>query len=196
MQFNGICNWKNNSGIKRKRKITQKELAEKINVSDKTVSKWETEKGLPDVSILEELAKALGTTITELLTGDLRENENVSGNMKKMHFYICPICGNVTMSVGQGVFACCGINLYEAEPEKCDENHQLTVETIDNEYHVSMNHPMSKTHYIFFIAYVTSNSCEMIKLYPEQDISIRFRKKGHGMLYAYCNKHGMFRMLI
>ena len=39
--------------------ITQKELAEKLNVSDKTISKWETEKGLPDISIVEELAKAL-----------------------------------------------------------------------------------------------------------------------------------------
>ena len=177
--------------LREKQKITQKELAEKINVSDKTLSKWETEKGLPDVAIIEELAKALGTSITELLTGDLRENENISGNMKKIHFFVCPICGNVITAVGQGVFSCCGITLYAAEPEKCDDAHWINLETVDNEYHVSMNHPMDKKHYISFVAYVTSDSCEVIKLYPEQDISVRFRRKGHGMIYAYCNRHGM-----
>lgn len=182
--------------LRERRKITQKELAEKINVSDKTISKWETEKGLPDVSIIEELAKALGTSITELLTGDLKENENVSSNMKRMHFYVCPICGNVIMSVGEGVFTCCGLTLFEAEAEKCNESHLICIETIDNEYHVSMQHSMSKKHYISFIAYVTSNDCEMIKLYPEQDISVRFRKKGHGVLYAYCNNHGMFKIAL
>ena len=60
--------------LREKRKITQKELAERISVSDKTISKWETEKGLPDIAIIEDLAKALGTSITELLTGDLIEN--------------------------------------------------------------------------------------------------------------------------
>ncbi|GAB5617259.1 helix-turn-helix domain-containing protein [Faecalimonas canis] len=182
--------------LREKRRITQKELAEKINVSDKTISKWETNKGLPDISVIEELAKALGVSIAELLTGDLRENENMSGNMKKVHFFVCPICNNVIMSVGQGSFACCGITLPEINSEKCDENHMISVETIDNEYYVSMKHSMGKSHYISFIAYATSNSCEIIKLYPEQDISVRFRKKGHGILYAYCNKHGMFRMII
>lgn len=179
--------------LREKRKITQKELAEKINVSDKTVSKWETGKGLPDVAIIEELARALGTSITELLTGDLRENENMSGNMKRMHFFVCPICGNIIASVGQGVFSCCGITLYGAEGEKCDEDHLLCVETVDNEYHVTLSHPMDKKHYISFIAYVTSDSYEIVKLYPEQDISVRFRKKGHGIMFAYCNRHGMFQ---
>ena len=177
--------------LREKRKLTQKELAEKINVSDKTVSKWETEKGLPDVAIIEELAGALGTSIAELLTGDLRENENAAGNMKKMHFYVCPVCGNVITAVGQGAFSCCGIMLYEAEPEKCDDSHRIQIETIDNEYHVVVDHPMDKKHYISFIAYVTSDGCQVKKLYPEQDISVRFRKNGHGIIYAYCNIHGM-----
>ena len=81
--------------LREKKKLTQRELAEAICVSDKTISKWEIGKGLPDVVIIEDLAQALGTSITELLTGDLRENENPSGNMKKMHFYVCPICGNI-----------------------------------------------------------------------------------------------------
>lgn len=177
--------------LREKRKMTQKELADQISVSDKTVSKWETGKGLPDVAVIEDLAKALGTSMAELLTGDLRENENQSGNIKKMHFYVCPLCGNIVTSVGQGTFSCCGVTLLEPEPEQCDENHDICVEDIDNEYHVTMNHSMDKKHYVSFLAYVTSGSFEVVKLYPEQEISVRFRKKGHGMLYAYCNRHGM-----
>lgn len=132
-------------------------------------------------------------TEKEILTGDLRTNQNVSGNMKKIQFYICPICGNVIAAVGEGHFSCCGITLPKQEPKLMDESHSLLVETIDNEYSVTMEHPMSKEHYVSFVAYVTSGSVEIIKLYPEQDISVRFRKKGHGMLYAYCNRHGLFR---
>ena len=182
--------------IREKQNITQKELADTINVSDKTVSKWETGKGLPDIAIIEDLAKALGTSIAELLTGDLRKNENPAGNMKKMHFYVCPVCGNIITSVGQGSFSCCGITLPEQECENCDEDHIINLETVDQEYLVTLNHPMTKRHYISFVAYVTSAGAEIVKLYPEQDISIRFRKKGHGLLYTYCNRHGMFRIVI
>lgn len=182
--------------LREKKKYTQKELAERLKISDKAVSKWETNRGLPDIGIIEDLAKVLGVSIAELLTGDCRENENSAGNMKRTHFYVCPICGNIITSVGCGAVTCCGVLLPEQEPEKVEEGHQLVVETVDNEYSVTMAHPMTKIHYISFIAYVTSDAVEMVKLYPEQDISVRFRKKGHGFLYCYCNRHGMFRMLV
>ena len=179
--------------LREKEGITQKELAEIICVSDKTVSKWETNKGLPDIGIIEELAKALRVSLAELFTGDLKINENVSGNMKKIQFYVCPICGNVITAVGEGHFSCCGITLPKQESESIDEEHSVFIETIDDEYSITMQHSMSKEHYVSFIAYVTSGSVEIIKLHPEQDISVRFRKKGHGILYAYCNRHGLFR---
>ena len=182
--------------LREKKKYTQKELAERLKISDKAVSKWETNRGLPDIGIIEDLAKVLGVSIAELLTGDCREHENSAGNMKRTHFYVCPICGNIITSVGCGAVTCCGVLLPEQEPEKVEEGHQLVVETVDNEYSVTMAHPMTKIHYISFIAYVTSDAVEMVKLYPEQDISVRFRKKGHGFLYCYCNRHGMFRMLV
>lgn len=59
-----------------------------------------------------------------------------------------------------------------------------------------MNHPMDKKHYMSFVAYVTSESCEVVKLYPEQEISVRFRRKGHGIFYAYCNRHGMVQQYV
>ncbi len=179
--------------LREKKGITQKELAEIICVSDKTVSKWETNKGLPDIGIIEELAKALRVSLAELFTGDLKTNENISGNMKKIQFYVCPICGNVITAVGEGHFSCCGITLPKQEPESIDEEHSVFIETIDDEYSIIMQHSMSKEHYVSFIAYVTTGSVEIIKLYPEQDVSVRFRKKGHGILYAYCNRHGLFR---
>lgn len=120
----------------------------------------------------------------------------VNGNMKKIQFYVCPVCGNIITALGEGDFSCCGKTLSCQEAETADENHQLCVETIDNEYCVTMEHSMSKEHYISFIAYVTSGTVEIIKLYPEQDICVRFRKKGHGMLYAYCNSHGLVRKIV
>lgn len=134
--------------LREKRKLTQKELAEQISVSDKTISKWETRKGLPDIVIIEDLAKSLGVSIAELLTGNLRENENPSGNMKKILFYVCPICGNIITSVGQGTFSCCGVTLPPLEAEACEETHQIQVETVDHEYYVTLDHPMNKKHSI------------------------------------------------
>lgn len=74
------------------------------------------------------------------------------------------------------------------------DRNRICIENIDHEYHVSMQYPMEKKHYLSFLAYVTSESVEVVKLYPEQEISVRFRRKGHGILYAYCNRHGMFRI--
>ncbi len=182
--------------LRERRKLTQKELSEKIGVSDKAVSKWETGKGLPDIGIIEELAGALGVSIAELLTGDLRENGNRSANMRKMCFYVCPVCGNVITSVGNGSFSCCGIMLPEIEAERAEEDHGIHIETVDNEYSVTVGHPMEKGHYISFIVYVTSDTLDLVKLYPEQGISVRFRKKGHGIVYAYCNRHGMFKTMV
>lgn len=56
--------------LREKEKMTQKELAAQLCVSDKTISKWETNKGLPDISIIEELAKALKISVTDLFTGE------------------------------------------------------------------------------------------------------------------------------
>ncbi len=91
--------------------LTQKELAEKLMVSDKTVSKWETGRGLPDISMLGDLTEALGISVAELLTDNVVINRNRSSNMLRSGFYICPICGNVIVSSGEAVHSCCGITL-------------------------------------------------------------------------------------
>ena len=178
--------------LRERKALTQKQLAEKLCISDKTVSKWETGKGLPDISLLEDLARALGVSLTELMTGDLQTNENRSANLRRMGFYVCPVCGNVITAVGKGSFSCCGIPMpvQEAQPE--DNAHTITVEPVEDEICVTIAHPMTKSHYISFIAWVSNDRAELVKLYPEQDITVRFKKRGHGTVYAYCNRDGLF----
>lgn len=178
--------------LRERKALTQKQLAEKLCISDKTISKWETGKGLPDISLLEDLARALGVSLTELMTGDLQTNENRSANLRRMGFYVCPVCGNVITAVGNGSFSCCGIPLpvQEAQPE--DNAHTITVEPVEDEICVTIAHPMTKSHYISFIAWVSNDRAELVKLYPEQDITVRFKKRGHGTVYAYCNRDGLF----
>ena len=178
--------------LRERKALTQKQLAETLCISDKTISKWETGKGLPDISLLEDLARALGVSLTELMTGDLQTNENRSANLRRMGFYVCPVCGNVITAVGKGSFSCCGIPLpvQEAQPE--DNAHTITVEPVEDEICVTIAHPMTKSHYISFIAWVSNDRAELVKLYPEQDITVRFKKRGHGTVYAYCNRDGLF----
>ena len=178
--------------LRERKALTQKQLAEKLCISDKTISKWETGKGLPDISLLEDLARVLGVSLTELMTGDLQTNENRSANLRRMGFYVCPVCGNVITAVGKGSFSCCGIPLpvQEAQPE--DNAHTIIVEPVEDEICVTIAHPMTKSHYISFIAWVSNDRAELVKLYPEQDITVRFKKRGHGTVYAYCNRDGLF----
>lgn len=180
--------------LREKKNLTQKQLADQLSISDKTVSKWETDRGLPDIGLIEELAKTLGVSLAELLMGEVLCNENKSANMKKTQFYVCPVCGNVIRSIGKGSFSCCGIQLPAAIAEDEDESHKLEVDIIENEYFVHMDHAMSKQHYISFFAYVTSDHCEIVKFYPEQNAEHRFMRKGHGIFYAYCNIHGLFQV--
>ena len=97
--------------LREKRNLTQAELAEKIGVSSKTISKWETAKGLPDISLLQPLAQALNISVIELMNGEHIINKNISANMLRSQFHVCPICGNVIHSTGSSVISCCGITL-------------------------------------------------------------------------------------
>ncbi len=180
--------------LREERKLTQLQLAERINVSDKTVSKWETGRGYPDISLLEPLSSALGVSVIELLSGEDVENANKSSNMLRTKFYVCPICGNVIQSTGEAVVSCCGIKLplLEAEPE--DHSHHLQLEHVEDEYYVSISHEMSKKHYISFILAVKDDGCEFKKLYPEGGADARFGISRTRFFLYYCNRHGLFKV--
>lgn len=179
--------------LRERRGLTQRTLAERIGVTDKAVSKWESGRGLPDISLVESLATTLGTSVAELLTGDVRENANRAGNVLRAKFYVCPICGNVVTALGEGAFSCCGSQLLPQDAEEPDAAHAFTVERVEDEWLVSLDHPMTKSHYVSFVAYVTMSSVELRKLYPEQETQARFRAGQSGYLYLYCNRHGLFR---
>lgn len=182
--------------LREKQNFTQIELANMINVSDKTVSKWETGRGLPDISLIEALSKALKVSVIELMNGEYIINKNKSCNMLKSKFCVCPICGNIIHTMGENLNSCCGINLpiLEAEPE--NENHIINCKVVENEYYVFINHDMTKEHNISFIAYITADRCEIQKLYPEQNAEARFLNRGKGIIYIYCNKDGLIKKII
>ena len=173
--------------------MTQAELAEKIGVTSKAVSKWETAKGLPDVSLLQPLAAALDTSVMELMSGAQVINQNKSSNMLRSVFYVCPICGNIVHSVGTALISCCGIALPALEAEELDGTHTVRIEDVENEKFVSVDHPMTKDHYISFLAFVSSDRGEMVKLYPEGNAEARLQCRGIGFLYLYCSKHGLMK---
>ena len=180
--------------LRENKKLTQEELAQKIFVTSKAVSKWETGKGFPDVGLLESLGKALDVSVIELLSGEDITNLNKACNMAKGKFYVCPVCGNVIQTTGEAVISCCGITLPPLEAEAPDALHSLKVETVEDEYYVTMNHPMTKEHYISFIAAISDQGVQLVKLYPEADAQARFKISRVRKLYAYCNRHGLFEV--
>ena len=182
--------------LREKRNMTQAELAEKIGVSSKTISKWETAKGLPDISLLQPLAQALGISVIELMNGEHIINKNVSAIMLRSKFYVCPICGNAIHSLGNAVVSCCGITLPALEAEEADDAHTATIENVEDEHFITICHPMTKAHFISFAAFVTSDRIQMVKLYPEGNAQTRMQLRGMGSLYYYCNQHGLFRKKI
>ena len=180
--------------LREKNKMTQLQLAEKLGVSDKTVSKWETAKGYPDITLLEPISEAFSVSVTELISGNAVYNSNVSANVLKSKFYICPICGNVICSMGEAVIHCHGVLMTAAEPEEDDGNHKIYVERIEDEYYVRIEHDMTKNHYISFIAAQSSDRIQMVKLYPEGNAEARFQISGVKRILFYCNRDGLFFM--
>ena len=79
------------------------------------------------------------------------------------------------------------------------EKHVPVYEIIDDELVVrvgKIEHPMEKEHYIMWIAQVTDNRTTRVRLYPEQATETRFPYIKGSTLYAYCNKHGLWKTTI
>ena len=179
--------------LRERQRLTQAELAARLCVSDKAVSKWETGRGLPDISLLEPLSEALRISVPELLCGQAIVNRNRASNMLKSRFYVCPVCGNVLFARGEALISCCGIQLPALEAEEPDDLHRVDVQKVEDEIYVSLDHPMTKEHFLPFAAYMTMDRCEIKALYPEGNAEARFFFRGSGWLYVYCNQHGLYR---
>ena len=179
--------------LRERKNMTQAELARVLAVSDKAVSKWETGKGYPDITLLEPLAGALSVSVTELLSGNDVENTNVSANMTRSMFYVCPVCGNVIVSSGEAAVSCHGVELAPLEAEEPDGQHPVLVKRIEDEMYVQVEHPMTKQHYISFIAAVSPGRVQLVKTYPESNAETRFKIDCIRTIYYYCNRDGLFR---
>ena len=182
--------------LRKEKKMTQKQVADLLNITDKTISKWERGLGCPDVSLLRELASIFGISVDQLLVGELKINEQVGGNMRNVKFYICPQCGNLMTATAQATLSCCGKTLEPLVPKKVEPEHKLMIEDADGELYVTSNHEMSKKHYITFIAVVTGDTVTITKQYPEWSMQCRLEKRKRGKLYFHYNEHGLFYQLI
>jgi len=192
--------------LREDRRMTQEQLADKVCVTAKAISKWETGRGFPDIGLVEPLAKALGISVIELLSGEDIRNRNRTADMRKVAFYICPVCGNVIQTTGEAVVSCCGITLPPLEAEPCttepadpdgtdpDSEHRIDIEVVEDEYYVTLDHPMSKTHYISFLAAVSDRTVQLVKLYPEENAEARFKMDRVERIYACCNRHGLYML--
>ena len=180
--------------LREQKGITQAQLADTIGVTAKAVSKWETAKGLPDLTLIQPLAAALSVSVAELMSGNVVVNRNAAANLLRSKFYVCPLCGNVLHATGDAVISCCGIPLPALEAEETDDTHALSIEKVEDEYFVTVDHPMTKEHFISFLAHVTMDRIQMVKFYPEGNAETRLQLRGMGKLYYYCNRHGLFQI--
>lgn len=182
--------------LRMEQNMTQKQLADKMSISDKTISKWERDLGLPDISLIPKLSDLLGIDTQSLLVGDMTSNNFVGGNMKNTKYFICPICHNISLCTGAAEVSCCSKKLTVQTMNKAGENEKLSVQVIEKEWYITSIHPMTKTHYISFVAFVTGDRIQIIKQYPEWNLNVRIPKGGHEMLIWYCTEHGLFYQLL
>lgn len=178
------------------RNMTQKQLAERLFISDKTVSKWERGGGFPDLALLPDIAQVLDVRLEDLLRGEIDTNDRTGGNMKNLRFYVCPQCGNLVTAAEDAQVFCCGKPLEALEPVKAEADDKLKVELIENEYFVSSEHEMTKEHHIMFVALLTGDSMVLRRQYPEWDLQTRLPRMAHGRLIWYCSNHGLFYQLV
>ncbi len=178
--------------LRKAKGMTQKQVADRLGILPKTVSKWETGHGFPDVSLVSSLADVLGVSERILLSGDLTQNKQEVGNMKKIKFYICPDCGSIMQGIGECKIICCGKHTEALKTKKMNEEHSINISEIENDFYIEFNHEMTKEHFISFVSYVGFDRVLTVHMYPEQDAAVRFPKMFKGKLYFHCNKHGLF----
>lgn len=178
--------------LRKEKGLTQVQLAERLNVSDKAVSKWERGLGCPDVSLLARLSQVFAVDLEKLLAGELAPNSQAAGNLKNLHFYVCPTCGNLVTALVDTPVSCCGKKLTALTAQKAGPEEKLSVEIIENDYFISSDHEMSKDHYISFVAFLTGDTVLLRKQYPEWNLQTRLPVFAHGRLLWYCTRHGLF----
>lgn len=182
--------------LRKEKELTQKQLADQLNLSDRTISKWERGQGYPDVSLLPSLSAVFGVNIENILVGELPSNEFVGGNMKKSNYFVCPSCNNIVLATGDVTLSCCGRKLDALEAKKATADEKLTLTESDEEWFISSDHPMTKDHYISFIAFATGEQVQLVKQFPEWHLQTRIPKRKHGKLLWFDTRFGLYYQLV
>lgn len=152
------------------------------------------------IIIPAEVLKRLGleekNVVSLTVDGDtlIARGRNVSPNMLKTQFYVCPVCGNVIHCVGDAAVACHGINLRPLEPQLMDDENVVSIEKVEDEAFLSVQHPMTKKDYIAFVAAVSADKVQLIRLFPEGNAETRFNPIGVKALYYYSTKDGLYKV--
>ncbi|MTD31955.1 helix-turn-helix domain-containing protein [Planomicrobium sp. YIM 101495] len=182
--------------LRKEKGFTQKQLAEQLHLSDRTISKWERGQGYPDVSLLPSLSAVFGVNIENILDGELPANDFIGGNMKKANYFVCTTCHNIVLATGDVTLSCCGRKLEQLEAKKATDDNKLLLTESDQEWFISSDHPMTKEHYISFLAFATGDQIQLIKQFPEWSLQSRIPKKKHGKLLWYDTKFGLYYQLV
>ncbi|UHA58758.1 helix-turn-helix domain-containing protein [Metabacillus litoralis] len=182
--------------LRKEKGLTQKQLADSMNISDRTISKWERGYGCPDVTLLPSLSSILGVNIENILEGELASNDFVGGNMKRSNYFVCPSCHNIVLATGDIDISCCGRKVELLVAKKATDEEKLSITEIDSELFISSDHPMTKDHYISFIALATGDSVQIMKQYPEWGLQTRLPKHKHGKLLWFDTQFGLYYQLI
>lgn len=118
-----------------------------------------------------------------------------------MKFYLCPICGNIVElpENDNTIPICCGQEMTLLVANSIDasfEKHVPYCKIMEDKVEVQIGeviHPMEKEHYIMWIALVSDNSITKVNLKPS-DIPVKtFNYIKDSTVYAYCNKHGLWK---
>lgn len=182
--------------LRKEKGLTQKNIADALSISNKTVSKWECGLGCPDVSLWSDLSIILGIDMKQMMDGEITMNQPDRGNINKIRFYVCPSCNNILFSTGGSSIFCCGRKMEQLTPVENENTPQITVEVSDTDYFITIDHEMTRDHYILFAAYVNSDKVFLNRLYPEQNANVRIPIMTGGKLYIYCVKHGLVSLAI
>lgn len=179
------------ANLRKEKKLTQKNIADALGIQSKTVSKWECGLGCPDLSLWADLSVILGVDMKQMMEGEITPNKPDSGNIDKVRFYVCSTCGNILFSTGSASIFCCGRKLERILPMDSSATIKITIEDIDTDSFVTFDHPMTKEHYLSFVAHVKSDKVFINRLYPEQSATCRLPMTRGGKLYVYCIQHGL-----
>ncbi|MFV2046239.1 helix-turn-helix domain-containing protein [Metabacillus sp. YM-086] len=182
--------------LRKEKGLTQKQLADSMNISDRTISKWERGYRCPDVTLLPSLSSILGVNIENILEGELASNDFVGGNMKRSNYFVCPSCHNIVLATGDIDISCCGRKVERLVAKKATDEEKLSITEIDSELFISSDHPMTKDHYISFIALATGDSVQIMKQYPEWGLQTRLPQHKHGKLLWFDTQFGLYYQLI